>query len=130
MLFFELGWNIPQINYNSYLNLNFIKDTQIWSILEVGVLSWEVLAKMDIGKLTQIKLIMAKLGGEMIFFMICFVGCNETWIIVTKFSRFMILSFDFETNDVLKFWTSITPSKCNQMGHFLTTFWKIFPLKN
>jgi hypothetical protein len=46
--------------------------------LEVGVLSWEVLAKMDIGKLTQIKPIMAKLGGEMIFFMMCFVGCNET----------------------------------------------------
>lgn len=130
MLFFELGWNIPQINYNSYLNLNFIKDTQIWSILEVGVLSWEVLEKMVIDKLTQIKFIMAKLGGEMIFFMICFVGCNETWIIVTKFSRFMILSFDFETHDVLKFRTSITPSKCNQMGHFLTTFWKIFPLKN
>jgi len=63
MLFFELGWNIPQTNYNSYLNLNFIKDTQIWSILEVGVLSWEVLAKMDIGKLTQIKFIMTKLGG-------------------------------------------------------------------
>jgi hypothetical protein len=46
--------------------------------LEVGVLSWEVLEKMVIDKLTQIKFIMAKLGGEMIFFMICFVGCNET----------------------------------------------------
>jgi hypothetical protein len=54
MLFFKLEWNIPQTNYNSYLNLNFTKDIQIWSILEVGVLSWEVLAKMDIGKLTQI----------------------------------------------------------------------------
>jgi hypothetical protein len=41
---------------------------------------------------------------------------------VSKISRFMILSFDFETNDVLKFQTIITPSKCNQMGHFLITF--------
>jgi len=77
---------------------------------------------MDIGKLTQIKLIMAKLGGEMIFFMMCFVGCNETWIRVAKYSRFMILIFDSETNDVLKFQTSIIPSKCNQMWHFLITF--------
>jgi hypothetical protein len=50
--FFKIGWNIPQTNYNSYLNLNFTKDTQIQSILEVGVLSCEVLTKMDIGKLT------------------------------------------------------------------------------
>ncbi len=77
---------------------------------------------MDIDKLTQIKLIVAKLEGEIIFFMKCFVGCNETLIKVAKFSRFIILSFDFETNDVLKFQTLITPSKCNQMGHFLITF--------
>jgi hypothetical protein len=63
MLSFKLGWNFPQTNYNPYLNLNFTKDTQIRNILEVGVFSWEVLAKMDIGKLTQIKFIAAKLGG-------------------------------------------------------------------